>query len=561
MTAELAASRQAGHPLRPDFPVHWDRPEDAELFWEQDRLHFPRPITPLDNDFIERLYNAAFNGAAASYELPISAHAWRLNTYHYLSFAPLPLPPEELQTLGQRAEQKIGAAIPRLEQLWEQEWLPEIERHLAYWREYDLASASLPTLLEHLDESVARYERAWLIHFLAAMPFLLAPSLFEELYRDLFEGQPLDAYRLLQGFDNKSLETDRALWALSRRALAQPAIKTVFERRSADQVVGALSELPEGRAFLVALDAFLDEYGRRTSQNGVLSTPSWLEDPTTVLETIKEYLGQPDRDALAEMAALAAERERVVAATRERLRGYPAAVRQHFDELLAAAQYGCVLSETHAYWIDYAASHEMRQVLVEFGRRFALAGVLERSADVFLLTLDELGETAAALPGLDRRALAAARRVELDHFAQIEPIPTLGTPPPDQPGDPIGRAILRFFGGPPPASASPDQLRGNPGSAGQVRGTARVILSLAEAGRLQPGEILVTTSTQPAWTPLFATAAAVVTDSGGVLSHCAVVAREYCIPAVVGTGRATSAIRDGQTIEVDGSAGLIKLID
>ena len=560
MTAELAEPMRAGHPSRPDFPVHWDRPEDAELFWEHDRLHFPYPVTPLDNDFIERLYHSAFNGAAASYDLPISAHTWRINTYHYLSMAPLPLPPEELEALGKRAEQKIGAATARLEEFWEQEWLPEVKRHLAYWREYDLAAASLPALLEHLEESVARFERVWLIHFQAAMPFLMGPSLFEELYRDLFGGKALDAYRLLQGFDNKSLETDRAIWALSRRALAQPAIKAVFEQRPADQVVAALSELPEGRDFLVALDACLDEYGRRTSQNGVLSTPSWLEDPTTVITNIKDYLGQPERDALAEMAALAEERERAVAEARERLRSYPAAVRQHFEELLRAAQYGSALSETHAYWIDYAASYEVRQVLVEFGRRFAAAGVLERSSDVFLLTLDELRETAEALPSLDRRALVAERQAEIDHFAQVEPIPALGTPPPGPPGDPIGRAVMRFFGGPPPASASPDEIRGNPGSAGQVRGTARVILSLADAGRLQPGEILVTTSTQPAWTPLFATAAAVVTDSGGVLSHCAVVAREYRIPAVVGTGRATSTIRDGQTIEVDGSAGVIKLL-
>src|SRR5689334_19628450 len=98
----------------------------------------------------------------------------------------------------------------------------------------------------------------------------------------------------------------------------------------------------------------------------------------------------------------------------------------------------------------------------------------------------------------------------------------------------------RFSGG------ETSKVKGSPGSAGVVRGTARVIRSLAEAGKLQPGDVLVTVVTEPPWTPLFATAAAVVTDGGGVLSHSAVVAREYRIPAVVGTGNATSTFHDGQ---------------
>ncbi len=105
-----------------------------------------------------------------------------------------------------------------------------------------------------------------------------------------------------------------------------------------------------------------------------------------------------------------------------------------------------------------------------------------------------------------------------------------------------------------------NKVKGLPGSAGVVRGSARVIHSLAEAGKLQPGDILVAVSTEPPWTPLFATASAIVTDSGGVLSHSAVVAREYRIPAVVGTGNATTTFKDGQLIEVDGNAGTVRVV-
>ena len=113
---------------------------------------------------------------------------------------------------------------------------------------------------------------------------------------------------------------------------------------------------------------------------------------------------------------------------------------------------------------------------------------------------------------------------------------------------------------PPQEPSEPNVIKGNAGSRGLARGPARVILSLAQAGKLQKGDILVAPSTMPAWTPLFATAAAVVTDAGGVLCHCAIVAREYNIPAVVGTGRATSVIQDGQTLEVDGDAGEVRII-
>ena len=103
-------------------------------------------------------------------------------------------------------------------------------------------------------------------------------------------------------------------------------------------------------------------------------------------------------------------------------------------------------------------------------------------------------------------------------------------------------------------------VKGIAGSVGVARGTARVIHSLAEADKLQPGDVLVAQSTMPPWTPLFATASAVVTDSGGVLSHSAVVAREYRIPAVVGTGNATTTFKDGQLIEVDGNAGTVRVV-
>ncbi|MCC7367331.1 MAG: hypothetical protein IT306_02850 [Chloroflexi bacterium] len=544
------------------FPVEWEHPSDAGIFWQQDRMHFPDPMTLMDHNFVKIVHQHGFNCAAARYQLPIRAAVRRFNTYHYDSMAPH-IPPEQVEAQGKLAEAEVQPVIERLGELWEREYLPELKAYLAAWQAYDLNGADTPALLAHLDWTLDRLKRVWEIHFLIAFPMLLAISLFDDFYRDLFgDEDAFQAYRLLQGFDNKTLESNRELWSLSRHAVADPPVRAVFETVPAGEIVAALEATPEGRAFLGQLQGFLSAFGRRGDTWG-LRQPGWIENPASVLRNLKEYVQQPDRDLAAERAALIEERERLVAETRERLQGYPRPVVGQFEGLLAAAQVANVLSEEHGFWIDFSTTYEVRLVILELGKRLTSGGVLDAADDVFLLSLDELRETAAALPGQARQALVAERKAELAHAATLTPPPGLGTPPSGPPPqDPIGRAIVKMFGaGPPPPSETPSELRGSAGSPGKVTGTARVVRSLDEADRVHPGDVLVAEFTAPPWTPLFATASAVVTDAGGILSHCAVVAREYGIPAVVGTARATAVIQDGQTVEVDGNAGLVRILD
>jgi phosphohistidine swiveling domain-containing protein len=425
-------------------------------------------------------------------------------------------------------------------------------------------------LAAHFARTVAGMERLWDIHMLVMFPAYTAISQFDDLYRDLFgagggpaadPGQPFGAYRLLQGFDNKTLEADRALWQLSRRALAVPEVRRVLASGPAAGVAAALEACAGGPPFLGELRAFLRTYGERGDKWG-LSHPYWIEDPSPAIENLRDYVAQPDRDPAAERAALAAERERLVARARARLRGRPRPVVQDFEFLLGAAQQANVLTEDHGFWIDSRGGYQVRRVLLELGRRFAHAGTLAAPDEVFLLTPDEVRETAAAAARLDRRRLVAGRRAELAYFRTIAPPPALGTPSPSDaaPDEPVLRMLGRFFGAPPESAAGADVVRGTAGSPGVARGPAKVLRSLAEAAKLRPGDVLVAETTAPPWTCLFATAAAIVTDAGGILSHCAVVAREYGIPAVVGTGTGTTAIADGRWLEVDGDAGVVRLL-
>jgi pyruvate,water dikinase len=545
-----------------EFPVQWRDAEEADLCWTHDRMHFPNPIPVLEEGiFVRSVYEHGLNAAFAALEAPVRGRYRRLNTYVYFTVTPLAASPEELQDLGRRSEQNLQAAAVRLEETWSREFLPEIQRYVAEWEAFDLAAAPMPQMLAHLDRTIARTERLWAVHFLTILPAYVAVSQFDELYRDLLGNEtPFDAYGLLEGFDNKALEGDRALWELGRQARASPAVREALEQDDAEAALRALERSAEGRSFRAALRSFLQKYGYRRNSLA-LGDASWIEDPTPVIRSLQQYMRQSDRDAAAELAERARGREQRVAEARQKLAGYPRPVVEQFESLLKAAQVGNVLSEDHNYWIDYRSMYEVPRVALEFGRRLAEAGVIAEAGDVWHLTVEELRETARELPRLDRRGLAAERKAEMERSRRAAPPPVLGTVPDGGPvPDPVARAMLKFFGPPPEAAAEPNVLRGNAGSPGKARGRARVIRTLAEAGKLEKGDVLVAETTMPPWTPLFAIAAAAVVDTGGILCHCAVVAREYGIPAVVGVATGTARIRDGEMLEVDGTAGTVRIL-
>ncbi len=394
----------------PTFPVTWNDPQEAGYFWFFDRMHAPEPAPPADAEFFRCAYDHGITAAAAAYELPLRAITRRINTYMYLAQVPLAVPPDDAEARGQRIANRLDEAMAGLGRRWRSEFLPEIQQHLAEWEAFDAANAPLPKLLTQFAESITRTERLYEIHMLIWYPMMTAISSFDDLYRDLFGqnelGDAFGAYRLLQGIENKTVEGGHALWRLGRRAVGLPTVRAVLEERAAADVPAALEQTPEGRDFLADLGRYLAAWGQRGDRWG-WSYPTWIEDPTPVIKNLKDYVAQPDRDLDAELAALAAERERLVVAVRERLRGYPRPVTERFEFLLAAAQQANVLTEDHTFWIDFRCMCQVRRVYLELGRRLAAAGVLDQPDDVFLLTPDEVRTTAEALPRMDRRRLAA----------------------------------------------------------------------------------------------------------------------------------------------------------
>jgi phosphohistidine swiveling domain-containing protein len=567
-------------PMPSDFQVVWADPRDSKLTW-MNVSQYKTPISSLIHAFV-KAFLVGGNAGMEQAGLPFEVRIERINTYAYMGMVPKDAPPEvAMKAMGllnraapgvfkmmmskmgagmsKQQETALNPIIERFDTYWNDEILPEIKQHIAYFESGDLRGMSLKQLRAYLAETLERVKRMGALHGIV-MPMLFAMSQFEELYCELFEGATtLDALRLTQGFDNKTMEGDRALWRLSRAARTIPEVRAILSGHTPGEVIPALEKSAASQQFLADLHKWLAYYGQRLNSAFALGEPSWIEDPTPAIQNLQAYMTIVDLRPEMEPAVLTAEREKSVAEARAKLTGYPQPIVARFETLLKAAQIATVVHEDHNFWIDQRLFYHVRRVILEIGRRLAQAGTLDALEDVFYLTPEELRDD----QDLSLKRLVQERKTEMEHFSHVTPPAMLGTAPAFEMSDGGSMVRAMFKGEMSPANTSnseKNKVKGLPGSAGVARGTARVIRSLAEAGKLQPGDVLVAIATEPPWTPLFATASAIVTDSGGVLSHSAVVAREYRIPAVVGTGNATMTFQDGQLIEVDGNAGTVRVV-
>jgi len=543
---------QAGEPITPpaNFPIVWGEPGLEELHWVWDQVHHPHPPTPLTATFEAPAFSEGTTKGFRALAMPITHHTILVNGYWFdamqfeqetASFPP-PWWPD--------VEQEFMKRLPTLIQSWEEQYLPEVTAINERIRDYDYAGASTAALLAFIDEMRAMRVRAWDIHMQVVIPALGASGRFAETYENLLgKASANEHYLMLQGFENKTVESGAALWRLSRRALAEPAVAALFASTPVSDLPDALrSTSPE---FWGEFERYLEEYGWRADAFE-LADPAWIEEPGIPLACLRDMLSAPDDgDPLLSQRRARDERERLVAEARERLDGQEG--KPLFELMLGIAQQYLPIQENHNFYIDQMNTVLLRRPFLALGDRLVEAGAIDGRDDVFYLRYDEL----AAAAGRDCRTDVAERRVERERRAAIVPPREIGTALPQTVVDnPITTA---FFGKRPEASTDPKVINGIAASAGTVTAPARVVRSLSEAGKLQPGDVLVCEMTMPAWTPLFATVSAVVADSGGVLSHCAIVAREYGIPCVVGTEIGTQTLRDGQRITVDGAQGIVRI--
>jgi pyruvate,water dikinase len=534
-----------------DFPI----PPDIEGFWTWEKGHFPRPATPLTQEILYGALTDGFSKAMAAWACPFGVECRAINYYGFLTLKPFDLGSEAIAERSARYQQHLADVLPRMGELWEQEWLPAILPGLDKARSIDYAALSNAELLHTLDEMIQDFRARWTIHGYVNF-VVISASWFADFYNQTFTPEdPTEPYLLLQGFPTRSLDAGRGLWRLSRSVKGSPTLTRVFEEQEPAQVIAHLEASAEGRHFLEQFRAYLDEFGWR-SDAFELADPTWRENPLIPLNTLQGYMALGDEaDPEVRFQEAVRTRHRLLTQARQRLAAEPQKLAR-FNELYDMGRHNLVLTDDHNFYIDQVGDAIMRLPILELGRRLVRQGVLADANDVFLLYLAEIR---AGLAGVNQHPLAAQRQADMSAWAKIIPPPIIGEAPPPS-DDPFEEAVLRkMLGVPPEPSSDPNVITGTGASPGTVQGWAKVVYSLSEASKVQVGDVLVCELTMPPWTPLFSTVSAVVTDTGGVLSHSAIISREYRIPCVVGTNIGTSVIKDGMLLTVDGSRGMVRI--
>lgn len=366
-------------------------------------------------------------------------------------------------------------------------------------------------------------------------PLMMRSALLQWWLRLAGEAAQVSEMDLLGGLAYKTAQIDQALQRLVAEATALEVRVALFDL-PIDAVQATLEQTAEGRLFLTHVALFLAEHGARTMKVYLpFSNTSWCERPANLFATLAAIIRANPTDASEQRAEAARVRytqlrDRIVAKL-------PPPLRQHFLATLEEFRAGHIAREASLYAIEEAFV-VARQGVREAAQRLVTAGVLPAPADVIFLTLPELG---AALreqrPSTELYRLVTRRRSARSR----------------------AQAAWRQRTAVAHLQTSDGTLKGLAGSPGMVTGPVKIIGGPAEFNKLQPGDVLVCTFTDPAWTPLFALAAAVVADTGGSLSHAAIVAREYGIPAVLGTQTATTQLHDGVIVTVDGSSGVVRM--
>lgn len=356
------------------------------------------------------------------------------------------------------------------------------------------------------------------------------------------EGHALASALLAGGKPSVTAQQSYELIALARAAMADPATRDWLERHR--RKGGDWRALPADNPFRAGFAAFLERYGHRGIYETYLRNPRWREQPGYLLDSLPD-LAATDLDALAarrrEAAARAAARIREALPWWKRTLANMLAGKAAIESNDREAARSALVAHTEA----------LRLILLDIGRRWMQRGWLPAAADVFLLLDSEVMALLDGIrPGAASGALIQARRRQWQAWWDETP--------PEYFLAGAGRSAPAAHA-PAPASAA-GEYAGTAVGSGSARGPARLLRSPEDGRRLQRGDILVAPSTDPAWTPLFLKAGGLVMETGGFMSHGAIVAREFGIPAVVNLPGILARIRDGDLIEVDGAGGRVRLL-
>jgi rifampicin phosphotransferase len=558
-------------------------------FWERDPSHFPVPLTPVTRGWLLAEQNAmqrrifAEAGMLADSLEQIEIGGWVYNRLAPLGGEPPPLPrwlAALMFPLMARAIPVFRDRIARLIDVersdgrwplierWRDELRPAWETRLAELRDLDLSAMGRLDLAEHLVGVRRLLLEGFELHHAIHMLDIIEPVKLLLFCKDHLGWDTGRAIQLLCGLSEMSTEPGRRLNELARLARPNPAVAELLHDidRDTERRIGSVDPRLGG-----ALAAYQRTYGCRALALDVMQ-PTLAERPELTLGLLRDQLLRA-YDPAAEAAEAAERREAAAQTAREALAGRRDELAE-FETLLSRAVQTYPLREDNEFYLVSAPLAFLRYALLAGGRLLVEFGSLDLADDVFFLEWEKVLDALRTDAG-DLRPAVRRRRAERA-WVEAHPGPaSFGRRPPPPPpaiGVPhevrenlrvLAAAMELTFGrdqvAPGRAREAP-QLHGIPASAGTYTGTARVILDELQFGKIRAGDVLVCPTTIPVWSVLFPSVGALVTDVGGVLSHPAIIAREYGIPAVVATGNATELVRDGDTVTVNGLQGVVEVL-
>ena len=560
------------------FPVTWASEVEKQLFWVYDDLHIPHPVSPMFFDIGG--WWLSCDHMFRRFGTPFAVDWLAKNVNGYVYTTAIPADPD-LRVEGTEYSSRYGARVPRdrdyaatigsyldltlpvygehFADWWRDRLRPEMERNFAYLEDrLDAADGlSLAELATVLEDAIDIHDRHWKIHWMLNFGQLSA-TLNLRAVMERTRGSIDEALlgRLQNSASDRNWDSIEALWRMKNEVRDDPELRAAFGDDGAG-VAADLRSSDRGRRFIrERIEPYQREFGWHAVWSHEFIYPTRREQMEPILDLIRGYV-ESDYDF---PSAIEAMRRDIEAASREILDDLSG---EALEELRAANAVNlrmAPLTPDHHFYIDQGANAHVRLVLIAIGRKLVEGGRLAQPDDVMFLRYNELRALIGDAASLGAREIVATRRAEREASMRIRPRDWLGTVTPTQ----LAFPYLANWGYPErfhrAASVDDRRITGIAGSPGQVEGVARVVQTIDEFDGVRDGDILVCQMTNPAWVVLFTRIAGLVTDTGGTTSHPAVLSREFGIPAVIGTSVATHRIATGDLIRVDGSTGVVEIL-
>lgn len=538
------------------FPVEWENEEEKKLHWWFDDLHCPHPVSTMYAD-MSGWWGPTANYAFGRFRFP-GEKQWPgkiVNGYVYS--AVVPSSPEETQRdLKYYLAVKDTYAV-KFDEWWHTRFLPEIIRNFTFLDNYDYQKATLEELMIILEDAKDIYLRHWQIHWILNFAQFFAFLAFKDLYKEIFgQANDMETGQILTSFEDKNWESIKGVWELKEMVNAREPLRRAFEKEDPKVVLKDLEGTAEGREFLALLSEYLKEFGHKAIYAHEFIYSTWIEDSTPVIELIRTYI-KMGYNYYQDFYRLKKERDDAIARMFAQVKNDRD--RQRLEASLDLALKLAPLTPNHHFYVDQGTNARMRRVFIEIGKKLVQKGIVAQPDDVLFLKYEELRTIASEPRAFDAKALSAQRRSLREKQFKLQPVNFLGT-------------VTEWSAYQEPwklglwgwtleeKKLEKNVFRGIAASPGVVEGFAKVVLTPEDFNKVQPGDIVICEMTNPAWITIFPKMKALVTDSGGLLSHPAVVSREFGIPCVVATGIATRTIKEGQRVQVDGSKGTVELL-